>query len=166
LLCNVTKYHSNQGKCILAANRWIHVVLTKTDLQFNYRTWIDGQCVSQPRTYHTSLSKPNPSCSFIEIASVHKFENDSLDVPNKILVADLNVFKRCLTPFEVRAICQQQTSISQVKVGTYIKSNDIHNMTIDYPDESNDSSCAFILFLFVFFLILLIFFVIGSNVTA
>jgi hypothetical protein len=65
-------------------------------------------------------------------------------------------FKRCLTLFEVRAICQQQTSISQVRVGSYIKSNDIHNMTIDYPDKPNDSSCGFIFFLLVLFLICLI----------
>jgi hypothetical protein len=77
---------------MLAANRWIHVVLTKRDLQSNYRTWIDGQCISQPSEYYPSFSKTNPSFSFIEIASLHRFENDSLEVPKKILVADLNVF--------------------------------------------------------------------------
>ena len=104
---------------------------------------------------HPSV-KTKSNFSFIEIASLHKFGNDSLEVPNKILVTDLNVFKRCLTLFEVRAIRQQKTSVSQIKVGTYIKSNNIHNMTINYPVESDDSSCDPVLFLFVLFLIFLI----------
>ncbi|CAF4061288.1 unnamed protein product, partial [Rotaria sordida] len=35
--------------------------------------------------------------------------------PSNIRIADLNVFKRCLTHFEIQAIHQQQTSIKQAK---------------------------------------------------
>jgi hypothetical protein len=124
LLRNDKKYPFNKGKHLLIADRWIHIVLTKEDSQSNYRIWIDGQAVPKLSQYYTFLSEMERQFSLIEIVLFPKFDNNSLEPPNKIRVADVNAFKRCLTLVEIRANHEQQTSISQVQVGTYVNSNE------------------------------------------
>ncbi|CAF4785808.1 unnamed protein product [Rotaria sp. Silwood1] len=101
-LCGNENYDSDNGNCLSINDRWIHLVLTKIDSQFNCQIWIDGQYVSK----------------------LHQFDldNDASGPPSKVRIADFNAFKRCLTLLEIQAIHQQQTSIKQVKVGTYIHS--------------------------------------------
>ncbi|CAF4397322.1 unnamed protein product [Rotaria sordida] len=61
----------------------------------------------------------------------YKSDNNLLKASSQARITDLNAFTQCLTTFEIRAIHQQQTSIKQVKVGTYINNNTMHNMKID-----------------------------------
>ncbi|CAF1335453.1 unnamed protein product [Rotaria sordida] len=108
LIWNNKKYYRfNNWKFVSIAERWIHIVLNKIDRQSYYQIWLDGQYVS-------------------------KSGNNILEASSQVRLTDVNAFTKCLTPFEIRAIHQQQTSITQVKVGTYINSNKMHNMKVDW----------------------------------
>ena len=132
MLCGDEKYQFDNGKSVSIADRWVHFVLTKIDSQSNYQIWIDGQCVSKLNQYRITLSELEHYFDLIHILLLTNFDNNSLEASSQARIADLNAFKRCLTLIEIRAIHQQLTSIEQVKVGTYINSNKMHNMRVDY----------------------------------
>ena len=96
-----------------------------------YQSMIDGQYVSKLNQYDMSLIEMKESSSLLNIVILSNFDNNSLRSPSNVRIADFNAFKRCLTLLEIQAIHQQKTSIKQVKVGTYINSNKIHNIKID-----------------------------------
>jgi hypothetical protein len=108
---------------------------------------VNGKCHSMSLDQYFSL---------LNILLCHKFVNNPLEISSQARIADLNAFKRCLTLGKIRAIHQQQTLISQVKVGTYINSHQIHNIKVDYRSEPGYFLYKFILFLFIVFLILVI----------
>ncbi|CAF4124790.1 unnamed protein product, partial [Adineta steineri] len=58
--------------------------------------------------------------SLIKMMLFPKFGSNLSSTSKHVRIADFNAFKRCLTLDEIRAIRQQQTSIKQVNVGTYI----------------------------------------------
>lgn len=123
LLRSDEKYYFNNGKCISIATRWFHIVLNKIDSQSNYRIYIDGEYVTNLEQNQISFDKLAQNLSILNILLYRKSDNDSLELSNQARIADFNGFKRCLTLIEMRAIYQQQTSIKQVKVGTYINHN-------------------------------------------
>ena len=96
-----------------------------------YQSMIDGQYVSKLNQYDISFVEMEESSSLYNIVILGNFDINSLRSPSNIRIADFNAFKRCLTLLEIQAIHQQQTSIKQVKVGTYINSNKIHNIKVD-----------------------------------
>ncbi|CAF1363261.1 unnamed protein product [Rotaria sordida] len=128
---NKKYYHFNNWKFVSIADRWIHIVLNKIDRQSYYQIWLDGQYVSKASQYHLPFRAVDQSCYQIHIILVCKSGNNILEASSQVHLTDVNAFTQCLTPFEIRAIHQQQTSITQVKVGTYINSNKMHNMKID-----------------------------------
>jgi hypothetical protein len=121
-------YYFDNGKCVSIADRWIHIVLTKIDSQSNYQIWIDGQNLTKFNRYDGFI---NGTKFLHTLEFLDKFDNTSLIPYSNACIADVQAFKRCLTPHEIQAIHQQQTSIKQVKVGTYINSNKIHNIEVD-----------------------------------
>jgi hypothetical protein len=122
-LCSDEKYHFDNGESVSIVDRWIHIVLNKIDSQSNYQICIDGQYLTKLSQCQISLNTLNQYFSLFNILLCRTFDNNPLDITNQARIADLNAFKRCLTLVEIRAIHQQQTSISQVKVGTYINSH-------------------------------------------
>lgn len=151
------KYDYDNGKHISIADQWIHVVVSKTDSQSNYQICINGQYLSKLSRYDISLIKASQnmitSQNIILFQRLHK---NSLRIPSEVCIGNFIAFKRCLTLVEIRAIHQQQTSIKQVKVGTYINKNKIHNRNVNCHSHSNYFSYKFIFLLFIVFLILLI----------
>jgi hypothetical protein len=156
LLCGDEKYYFDNGKHLSIGDRWTHIVLNKNATRSHYQIWIDGQNVSKLSQDHISFSEINPSVFLFNFALLRKCNDNSLKASSQARIADLNAFKRCLTFVEIRAIHQQQTSIKQVKVGTYINSNKIDVIKVDCHCKSNYSSYKFIVFLFLVFLTLLI----------
>ncbi|CAF1006841.1 unnamed protein product [Rotaria sordida] len=132
LLCGNEKYQVDNGKSVSIADRWVHFVLTKIDSQSNYQIWIDGQCVSNINQYRTTPSDIDYYFVLTYILLMNNFDDNPLEASSQARIADLNAYKRCLTLVEIRAIHQQQTSIEQVKVGTYINNNKMHNMQVNY----------------------------------
>ncbi|CAF3852295.1 unnamed protein product [Rotaria sp. Silwood1] len=124
-LCGNENYDSDNGNCLSINDRWIHLVLTKIDSQFNCQIWIDGQYVSKFNQYDIFFYEMQQSSCPYNILLFSKLDNDSSGPPSKVRIADFNAFKRCLTLLEIQAIHQQQTSIKQVKVGTYIHMDQI-----------------------------------------
>ncbi|CAF3999924.1 unnamed protein product [Rotaria sp. Silwood1] len=112
-------------------DRWIHIVLTKTDSQSNYQTWINGKYASKFDQYYKSLIKMEQSSNFYNYVILRKSYINSLRSSSNIRIADFNAFKRYLTNLEIQAIYQQQTSIKQIKFGTYINNNKIRNINVD-----------------------------------
>jgi len=131
LLRGNENYYFDNGNCVSINDRWIHIVLNKIDLQSNYRIWIDGQYISKLNQYDISSIEMKKSFSLYTFVMLGNFDNNSLRSSGNVRIADFNAFKRCLTLLEIQAIHQQQTSIKQVKVGTYINSNKIHNIKVD-----------------------------------
>jgi len=115
-----TEYYFGKEKSVSIANRWIHMVLTKTDSQRYYQIWIDGQYVLKINQYYLYCNEMQDDSSYINMVLLHKFEYKSLGASSQARIAGLSAFTRCLTLVEIRAIHQQQRSIDQVKVGTYI----------------------------------------------
>jgi hypothetical protein len=130
VLCADTIYHFGKDKSVSIASRWIHIALIKTDLQHYYQIWIDGQYVSKSNQYYLYFNEMEKDDYYINMVLRHKFAINSLESSNLACIADLNAFKRCLTLVEIRAIYQQQTSISQIKVGTYIKRDKTQNRKV------------------------------------
>ncbi len=120
-------YHFDKKEDVSIAHRWIHVALLKSDSRRFWQVWIDGQYVSKFNQYYLYFSKNEKDRCFINMVLRRKVGTYSLEACNQPRIANLNAFKRCLTHVEIRAIYQQQTTVSQVKVGTYIKSNKIFN---------------------------------------
>jgi hypothetical protein len=124
VLCADEKYHSNNGNSVSIDDRWIYIVLTKSNLQSNYKILIDGEYISNVSQYPKSFNEIEElRLSSISIVIFHKFAKNSLELLNQARLADFNGFKRCLTVVEIRAIHQQQTSIEKTKVGTYINNS-------------------------------------------
>jgi hypothetical protein len=120
LLSSNEIYHLDNGESLSIVDRWIHIVLTKTDSKSNYRLWIDGQYVTNISQCQISLDEWAQHSSLFNIVLYRKCVNNPLEMSSQVRIADLNAFKRCLTFVEIRAIHQQQTSIDQIKVGTYM----------------------------------------------
>jgi len=153
ILCADAIYHFDEEKHVSIASRWIHMVLTKTNSQRYYQTWIDGQYVTKLNQYYLYFSQMKKYGTHTNIVIRRKFGMNSLEASNLARIVDLSAFKRCLTLVEIQAIYQQQTSVSRIKVGTYIKSNQIHNMKVDCCCKCNHFSYQVIFFLFLVFLI-------------
>ncbi|CAF1290064.1 unnamed protein product [Adineta steineri] len=117
LLSRGKKYYFSKRKSILHADQWTHIVLTKAHSQSNCTLWIDGQNVFKS---HTFSNKVEEQFSLIKMMLFPKFGSNLSSTSKHVRVADFNAFKRCLTLDEIRAIHQQQTSIKQVNIGTYI----------------------------------------------
>jgi hypothetical protein len=137
-------YHSDNGKNVSIADRWVHFVLNKIDSQSNYQIWIDGQCISKFDQYHITLDELCQHFSSINILLLRKPDNSLSEGSTQARIANLKAFKRCLTPVEIRAIHQQQTSIKKVKVGTYINSRKYttRKSTIAGKAQGNDATCS------------------------
>ncbi len=143
------KYHCDNGKHISIADRWIHVVVRKANSQSNYQICIDGQYLLKLSRYDISLIEMERNIiSSQNILIFRRFDKNSLGTPDEVRIANLIAFKRCLTLVEIRAIHQQQTSIKQVKVGTYIN----NNRNVNCHSNSNDFSYKFISYCFLYFL--------------
>lgn len=131
-------YYDNKGKHILISDRWIHVVVSKIDLQSNYQICIDGQYLSKVSRHDISLIETwRNIITSQNMLIFRRHHKNSLETPSKVRIANFIAFKRCLTLLEIRAILKQQTSIKQVKVGTYINNNKLHNSNIICHNNSN-----------------------------
>ncbi len=122
-LCSDEEYYCDYGKSFSIADRWIHIGLVKVDSESNYQICIDGHCVTKLKQCQISFSPMGEYFSVFNLLLCRTFDNNPLEISNQARIADLNVFTRCLTLVEIRAIHQQQVPIKQVKVGTYINSN-------------------------------------------
>jgi hypothetical protein len=91
-----------------------------------------------------------------------RLDKNSLRTTSEVRIVNLIAFKRCLTLLEIRAILKQQTSIEQIKVGTYINNNKLHNSNIIHRSNSNYFSYKFIFLLFLLFLILVIYYLLSN----
>ena len=125
--CGDKLHYDNKGKHILIADRWIHVTISKIDLQSDYQIYIDGQYLSKDILHDICLIETRVNCIVSQNMLVFRTHYKT---PSKIRIANFVAFKRCLTLFEIRAIVKQQTSIKQVKAGTYINNNKLHNSNI------------------------------------
>ena len=151
------KYHCDGGKLLSIADRWTHVVVSKLDSRSSYQLCIDGQHLSTLSRHDMSLIKADQHIIAPQnIIIFRRFDKSAYGTPNKVRIANLIAFKRCLTLVEIRAIHQQQTSIEQIKVGTYITSNKTHSRSVNYHRNSDYFSYKFILLRFLVFLIVLI----------
>ena len=123
MFCTDRNYYFDEEKHLSIANRWIHIVLIKINSCRRYRIWIDGQYVSKINQYYLDFDENEQDNSFINFVLHRKFDHTKLETSKKPRIADFIAFNRCLTLVEIHAIHQQQTSIDQVKVGTYMKNN-------------------------------------------
>ncbi len=156
-LCADKKYDCDNGKHITIADRWIHVVLSKIDCQSNYKICIDGQYLSKLSQHDISLIKKEPNLfSNQNIIFLKRFDKNSLGRSIEVRIGNFIALKRCLTLVEIRAIHQQQTSIKQVKVGTYINNKKKHTRNVNCHSNSDCFSYKLIFLLFLVFFILMI----------
>lgn len=136
------KYSYDKEKRMSISDRWIHVVVSKVDLQSDYQLCLDGQYLSKVSPGMSPIRSRQSFDAWESIVLYRRHNQHACGTSSKVRIADFIAMKRCLTLVEIRAICQQQISIQRVKVGTYIKNNEQHHSISE--KNSNSLSWKFI----------------------